>query len=160
MLIRRCKIFLLLIIALFFTLVVFNNITDYNTNYVFVQHVISMDTVLPESATKWRAITNETFSTFFFWSIISWEALSGIICWLGVIRLFKYRNDANLFNAHKGVAVLGLTLGVALYTFGFMVIGAEWFQMWQSSHWNGQMGASNFINMIGLILIIMLIKDK
>ena len=41
-----------------------------------------------------------------------------------------------------------------------MVIGAEWFQMWQSSHWNGQMGASNFINMIGLILIIMLIKDK
>jgi hypothetical protein len=34
-------------IALFASLVAFGNITDYGTNWAFVQHVLSMDTVFP-----------------------------------------------------------------------------------------------------------------
>ena len=160
MLIRHCKIFLVLIMAIFFTLVVFNNTFDYHTNYVFVQHVVTMDTIFPDSNTKWRALTNESLATLFYWGIISWEALSGIVCWLAAIKLFQYRNDAIQFAKNKSIAVLGLTLGLALYAFGFIVVGAEWFQMWQSAQWNGQVGASVFINMIGLILLVILAKDE
>src|SRR5215211_6759756 len=52
------KIVLVGAIALFASLVAFGNLTDYNTNFVFVQHVLSMDTVFPFSTIKYRAITS------------------------------------------------------------------------------------------------------
>lgn len=39
----------------------------------------------------------------------------------------------------------GLTLGFTLWFAGFMIVGAEWFQMWQSTTWNGQQAAFRFI---------------
>jgi Predicted small integral membrane protein (DUF2165) len=39
-------------------LVAFDNITDYGTNYLFVQHVMSMDTTFPGNALMYRSITN------------------------------------------------------------------------------------------------------
>jgi predicted small integral membrane protein len=48
-LIRCSKILLVASVALFTTLVVFNNITDYGSNYAFVEHVLRMDTVFPNN---------------------------------------------------------------------------------------------------------------
>jgi predicted small integral membrane protein len=45
--VRLCKISLLTAIAFFFTFVVFNNITDFDSNYQFVQHVLMMDSTFP-----------------------------------------------------------------------------------------------------------------
>src|SRR5215211_3016118 len=56
--IRAAKIVLVAAIALFASLVAFGNLTDYNTNFVFVQHVLSMDTVFPFSTITYRAITS------------------------------------------------------------------------------------------------------
>ena len=55
--IRAAKAALVAAIALFASLVAFGNVTDYNTNFVFVQHVLSMDTIFPFSTIKYRAIT-------------------------------------------------------------------------------------------------------
>ena len=63
MLIRHCKIVLVAIIAAFFTLAAFRNITDYLTNYTFIQHVLSMDSVFPDSRTVWRAISSPVLQT-------------------------------------------------------------------------------------------------
>jgi predicted small integral membrane protein len=41
---RYAKIVMSACLAAFCLLVVFGNITDYGTNYLFVQHVMSMDT--------------------------------------------------------------------------------------------------------------------
>ena len=49
--------------------------------------------------------------------------------------------------------------GFALWFFGFMVVGGEWFQMWQSQTWNGQEAAFRFIGCIGLVLIFLAQKD-
>ena len=35
-----------------------NNLTDYNSNFALVQHVLSMDTTFPDSTLRWRAVTN------------------------------------------------------------------------------------------------------
>ena len=56
--IRAAKIAMIAAIALFATLVAFGNITDYSTNFVFVQHVLSMDSMFPFSTIKYRAITS------------------------------------------------------------------------------------------------------
>src|SRR5687767_5105063 len=44
---RYAKIVMSLVLAAFCLLVAFDNITDYGTNYLFVQHVMSMDTTFP-----------------------------------------------------------------------------------------------------------------
>ncbi len=40
------------------------------------------------------------------------------------------------FNHLKGTSILGLSLGLLLMVFGFMVVGGEWFFMWQSEKWH------------------------
>ena len=57
-------------------------------------------------------------------------------------------------------AVAGLVLGMALWFFGFLTAGGEWFQMWQSKTWNGQEAAFRFIVTIGLVLIFLVQHDE
>ena len=45
--IRLAKIAMVAGLGLYALLVVFGNITDYGSNFAFVQHVLSMDTTLP-----------------------------------------------------------------------------------------------------------------
>jgi predicted small integral membrane protein len=144
--------------ALFFTLVAFGNITDYGSNWLFVQHVLSMDTTFPDSSLHWRAITNPTLQSIGYWAIIAWELLTAAVLWIGVVGLIRARSAPDFMRA-KQPAVLGLTMGFILYAAGFVDIGGEWFAMWQSQIWNGQEKAFEFLTMISAILIILLIPE-
>ena len=57
-------------------------------------------------------------------------------------------------------AVVGLGIALALYLIGFMVIGAEWFAMWQSQRWDGRQPAFRILMCIGIIILIVLQDDK
>ena len=48
---------------------------------------------------------------------------------------------------------LAATMGFLVWFLGFMVIGGEWFAMWQSSTWNGQDAAFKFYITILAVLI-------
>lgn len=160
MLVRSAKVLLVLLIGLFSLLVGIDNIIDYGTNYAFVQHVMSMDTVFPSSTLRWRAMTSPALYHIAYALIIAAELLAGVLCVLGARRLWEARiARAEDFNAAKDVAVAGLVTGFALWFFGFMTIGGEWFQMWQSQTWNGQQAAFRFIACIGLVLIFLNQKD-
>ena len=57
MAIAALRSFLLLTaIALWLALVAFGNITDYGSNWVFVQHVLAMDSIFPGASIHYRAI--------------------------------------------------------------------------------------------------------
>ncbi|QPC41724.1 DUF2165 domain-containing protein [Kaustia mangrovi] len=160
MTIRLSKALLVLLIGLFALLVGANNIVDYESNFAFVQHVLSMDTTFPDNALMWRAITDETVHHAAYWLIIIGELVTGGLCVLGALALLAAsRSDADRFNAAKRLAVCGLTLGFALWFFGFMTVGAEWFLMWQSQTWNGQQAAFRFIVCIGLVLVYLNARD-
>jgi predicted small integral membrane protein len=73
---RWAKILLLATIALFFTLVAFTNVTDFDTNYQFVRHVLAMDTTFPDSHTTWRAIHSPAIHLAFYIVIILWETVA------------------------------------------------------------------------------------
>ena len=71
---RVAKIAIVAAVAAFATLVAFDNITDYGTNFVFVQHVLSMDTIFPSSTIGYRAITSPALHHAAYALIIAAEA--------------------------------------------------------------------------------------
>jgi predicted small integral membrane protein len=159
--IRAAKIIAVGAIALFASLVAFGNITDYNTNLAFVQHVLSMDTIFPFSTIKYRAITDPTLQRAAYGLIIATEAAVAVLCWIGVAFLVRHiRAEARAFNRAKMFAVLGLTLGFLLWQVGFMSIGGEWFGMWQSQQWNGVPSAFRFVMVIIAVLIFVVLPDQ
>lgn len=156
MLICLCKTALVAMMALFFIVVVFGNLTDYETNATFVEHVLAMDTIFPESTLKWRAITDPHLVTLAYWAIIGWEILTAAILSVAALRLAAAARDHDRFLAAKPWGVLGLTFGLLLYGFGITIVGGEWFAMWQSKIWNGLDSAARFIVLDGLVLLILL----
>jgi predicted small integral membrane protein len=158
--IRAAKIVLVAAIALFASLVAFGNVTDYDTNFVFVQHVLSMDTIFPSSTIKYRAITAPALHHAAYAAIIATEAAVAVLCWIGAHALWRrLRADAAGFNGAKTFAVAGLTLGFLLWQVGFMSIGGEWFAMWQSQQWNGVPSAFRFVVVILGVLIFVAMPD-
>lgn len=157
MLIRLCKIAMLLGLALFAALVTFNNIVDYGSNFAFVQHVMSMDTTFEGNALMGRAITTEWMWHAGYWLIIAGEGLTALLLAGGAAALFGKRHEAGpVFAAAKGWAVLGATTGFMVWFVGFMAIGAEWFLMWQSEIWNGQQPAFRFyLTLLAVIIFVM-----
>jgi predicted small integral membrane protein len=157
--VRSCKVALVAAIALFFTLVVYNNATDYGSNWQFVQHVLSMDTTFPDSGLHWRAIVNTSLQKTAYWMIIATEAVTAALLWMGAIRLLTAVGTAD-FGQAKILAAAGLTIGLMLYVVGFIAIGGEWFAMWQSQIWNGQQKAFDFVALISAVLIVLLLPEN
>jgi predicted small integral membrane protein len=158
--IRAAKTIAVAAIALFASLVAFGNITDYNTNFAFVQHVLSMDTIFPFSTIRYRAITDPTLHRAAYALIIATEAAVAVLCWIGTTMLARYiRGPAQAFNRAKTFPVVGLTLGFLLWQVGFMSIGGEWFGMWQSQQWNGVPSAFRFVMVILAVLIFVVLPD-
>jgi predicted small integral membrane protein len=157
---RATKVALVGAIALFATTVTFGNLTDYNTNFVFVEHVLSMDTIYPFSTIKYRAITDPVLHHAAYAVIIAVEATVAVLCWIGSIMLARQlRADAELFNKAKTFAILGLALGFLLWQVGFMSIAGEWFGMWQSQQWNGVPSAFRIVTTIIAVLILVAMPD-
>jgi predicted small integral membrane protein len=156
MTIRLCKTALVAMMALFFAVVVFGNLTDYQTNASFVEHVLAMDTIFPDSTLKWRAVTDKQLVTLAYWAIIGWEILTAAILSVAAVRLALACRDQHRFLAAKPLGTLGLSFGLLLYGFGITIIGGEWFAMWQSKVWNGLDSAARFILLDGLVLLILL----
>jgi predicted small integral membrane protein len=158
--IRAAKIAMVAAIALFATLVSFGNLTDYWTNFAFVRHVLSMDSIFPKSEIGYRAITSPVLHHLAYALIIAAETLTAVLCWIGAITLLRaLRAGAAAFQRAKTFAVLGLTLGFLLWQSGFVTIGGEWFGMWQSQQWNGVPSAFRFVMVILGVLIFVVLRD-
>ena len=160
MILRICKAALVAAVAFFVTLVVFNNLTDYFSNYHFVEHVLSMDTTFPGNNGMWRAIRSADADTVFYWTIICWEIATALLCWWGTVDLLRVlKGDSAVFNRAKNIAIAGLTLSLLQWFVAFISVGGEWFLMWQSKIWNGQDAAFRMFTSIGIILIVLIIPD-
>ncbi|AEC18879.1 hypothetical protein PT7_0339 [Pusillimonas sp. T7-7] len=161
MIIRYSKILLVAAIAFFASLVAFGNITDYSSNFAFVQHVLLMDTILPNATIHYRAIQLPALHHAAYLFIIALETLTAVLCWLGAWRLLRLaKSSAHDFNRGKSMAIAGLTLGFLVWQVGFMSVGGEWFGMWMSEHWNGVPSAFRFFVTIILVLIYLVQPDS
>jgi predicted small integral membrane protein len=159
--IRVAKAALVAAVALLASLVSFGNLTDYGTNFAFVQHVLSMDTIYPFSTIRYRAITDPALHHVAYAVIIAAEVIIAMLCWVGAIVLVRrLRSDAVVFNRAKIFAIVGLAGGFLLWQVGFMSIAGEWFGMWQSQQWNGLPSAFRFLMTFVAVLIFVAMPDQ
>lgn len=161
MLTRISKLLLLAGVAFFYTLVVFNNLTDYGSNAQFVRHVLLMDTTLPGNGGLWRAISSPAVDRIFYSTIIAWEFITCVLLWWGLARLARaLRQPAAAFNAAKALPIVALTLSLLMWLVAFLDIGGEWFLMWQSRVWNGQEKAFMEFAVVGIVMLLLLQPDS
>jgi predicted small integral membrane protein len=161
MTLRIAKILLIASVAFFYTLIVFNNCTDYGSNYQLVHHVLLMDTTFPGNHGMWRAIHPIWIQKMFYDGIIVWEALTMVLCWAASIRMLQALNlPPQGFHMAKRVAIVGLVVGLLMWLVAFLSVGAEWFLMWQSREWNGQEAAFRMFAVIGLVLLLVALPEQ
>lgn len=150
--------FVVLAVGLFALFVFLGNLLDYNSNYEYVKHVLSMDTTFEGNNLMWRAITTEGLQTAAYWGIITVEGLIaafGLIA--GVRMLTKLKKPYEQFVRAKTLGYYAFMLGFLLWFVGFIVIGSEWFAMWQSEIWNGKQTAMDITEVLGIFLVVFML---
>jgi predicted small integral membrane protein len=158
---RAIKCALVFGVAIFYSLVVFNNITDYGSNYEFVRHVMMMDSTFLGNRGMWRAIHAPLLHTAFYLSIITWEAITMLLCWWGGLRMAQALGGTSAeFHQAKRVSVAALTLGLLMWLVAFLAVGGEWFLMWQSKIWNGQDASFRMFTVVGIVLLLVAQPDS
>jgi len=161
MTLRAAKMLLVFAVAFFYSFVVLNNLTDYNSNYQFIRHVLMMDSTFPGNHGMWRALNSPVLHTVFYLSIISWEIVTMLLCWWGGLRLAQaLRGTPAAFHQAKRVAISALTLSLLMWLVAFLSVGGEWFLMWQSKTWNGQDPAFRMFTVVGIILLFLAQPDS
>ena len=122
-----------LMVASYYLVVAFDNITNPTnpnaSNWPFVQGVLSGDGVPADSGFQWRFIDATWFQVLSYIGIITGETLTGIALLIGGI------------------------LGLAVFFFGFIVVGGNWFIMYLNSKWNGLEPAFQNSVMTGIMLM-------
>ncbi len=151
---RLAKIVMCLVLGLFCLVVTFDNITDYTTNYVFVQHVLDMDTTFPGNELMYRSINDPLIWKISYAAIIAAEGMTGHSVPRRRVHMSAgCGRQPSIFNRAKTFAIAGALVAFLVWFFGFMVVAGEWFAMWQSSKWNGQDAAFRFYMAVLGVLI-------
>jgi predicted small integral membrane protein len=136
---RLIKILFGASIGLYMSIVCFNNITDYDSNFQFVRMVSRMTDVFSKEKTGWRSINSDILHHIMYLFIIAWELTIAILSITGIFKMINMlKAGATEFNQSKKLLTTGLSFGVVLWFGMFITIGGEWFLMWQSKNWNGQ----------------------
>jgi predicted small integral membrane protein len=160
MTLRAAKTALVFGVALYYLLVVFNNLTDYESNYQFIRHVLMMDSTFPGNHGMWRALSAPLWHTIFYISMIAWECASMLLCGWGGVRMARaLRDPAAAFSKAKNLVIAALTLSLLMWLVALLDVGGEWFLMWQSTTWNGQEAAFRMFTVVGIVLLLIAVPE-
>ncbi len=158
---KRSGVFFAVLGSGLLTLIIaFSNLTDYSTNFEFVKHVLSMDSIFENSTVKYRSITNNTIHHLSYLFIIMLEITMAYFFITSAVQMYlQMKNSKEQFNLAKKNAYIGVSLGILLWFIGFTVIGGEWFSMWQSNDWNGLEVANRIVSFFMLTYLALVIVD-
>ena len=145
------KVALVGAVAAYMTLVAVGNVVDSGANFAYVQHVFSMDTVLPYNTQKWRALTHPDVWKHGYVIILVYQLISAAWLLWATVRL--QRSSDKDWIANRTFASGALVFTLLLWLVPFVTVGGEWFQMWQSADWNGLDTAGRNFTMQGIILL-------
>lgn len=135
--------------------IAFTNITDYGTNQAFVIHVLAMDTTFKSPNTMWRAITSTGLANAAYIAIIAWETIAAVVLITAFVAWLRGRTTGA-----RRLSIIGWLMWVLLFGLGFIVIGGEWFEMWESSKWNGLQPALQNLIIASVALILTALVER
>lgn len=157
---RLLQAFTVFITGVFAFFVFLGNLMDYDSNYQFVKHVLSMDTTFEGNALMWRAITEPWIWTVGYIGIIIAEGLVALLGIVGGILLFARRDaDIHTYDKTRAWGYGAYALGFAIWFVGFVVIGSEWFAMWQSDIWNGKDTAMGIVTLFAGFSVLLAMNE-
>ncbi|WP_432218652.1 DUF2165 family protein [Pseudomonas kribbensis] len=156
-LIRRSKVAIVFMVGMLGAMIVFSNATDYDSNYIYLGHILSMDTT--GSHLMYRSINSEMMHHRIYWMIMTLETIFTSACLLGGYQLAKNINASDeQFHEAKKYAVLGILVALFVYYFCLQVIGNEWFDMDRSKDWNAMKWAQSIVDFLLPALIFLVMK--
>ncbi|MFA8298974.1 MAG: DUF2165 family protein [Hyphomicrobiales bacterium] len=120
-------------LALYFSLIVFNNLADYNSNFLSVKGILDMSEVIKDSI-AWRSIESPYIHHTFYILIIIFEFIIAVLYWIGfidMIRTFR-RSWIERPSAFKWVSASSFIV-LLIFLLGFVVIGGEFFLSYRSA---------------------------
>lgn len=150
---RYAKLLYVFAVGALGALVAIDNLIDYGANFEYTVVILSMQETFPDNPARWRAIDSPWLQHAGFLTIVLTEALIGLFGLWGAVDLWRNRHDDRAFHAAKAKGAIALTLGVALWFVGFLVVAGEWFMMWQTGDYNAQQSAFRFAVLCALGLI-------
>lgn len=125
---RLAKTVMVGALGTFGLIVALNNVTDYNSNFQFVRHVLSMDTTFRGNSLMWRAIPQPVLWHLFYGLIILGEALTGLL-----FAIAAYQMSARLwapedaFKTAKKFVPAATALGFLIWFLVFLWWGPNGF---------------------------------
>lgn len=147
-----------LMVAAYYLMVAFDNITNPTnpnaSNWPFVQGVLSGDGVPADSGFQWRFIDATWFQALSYIGVMVGETLAGVTLLIGGILGLRRSGSCPRWGNTQKWTYVGGTIGLAVFFFGFMVVGGNWFIMYLNSKWNGLEPAFQNSAMTGIMLIL------
>lgn len=131
----------ILMVAAYYLVVGFDNITNPTnpnaSNWPFVKGVLSGDGVPADSGFEWRFIDATWFQAISYIAVMTLETITGILLLIAGILGLRASASSERWNHAQKLTFVGGFLGLAVFFFGFMVVGGNWFIMYLNSKWNG-----------------------
>ncbi|VEF08886.1 small integral membrane protein [Pseudomonas fluorescens] len=158
-LIRYSKVILMAYISFFGLLVMFQNFTDYESNYAYVAHILSMDTTDGGENLMYRAIDSPMIHHRIYWFIITMEVIYTVLCLIGTYQLYRCVNaSAEVFHEAKKFSIMGILAAIFIYYVCLQTVGVEWFDMDTSQSWNAKDWARDIVDFIFPAMIYLTLK--
>ncbi|HWT69015.1 MAG TPA: DUF2165 family protein [Pseudomonas sp.] len=160
--IRRSKILVVLMAALFGLMTLTNNFTDYAAYSEYIGRIISMSDTEGNDSRRYRAISSSLFHHRFYWAIITLEIIFTFSFLVGTYHLLrKLSAPRSEFHEAKKFAIIGFSTALFVYQTLYVIILNEWFDMEYSAQRNAFDWARSNIEYMFLGLIYLLVaKDN
>lgn len=161
-LVRRSKLLVVLMAALFGITTLINNVTDYTAYAEYIGRIISMSDTVGNESRRYRAISSSLFHHRFYWAIITFETIFTCCYIIGSYQLFrKLEASRSEFHEAKKFAITGFTTGIFVYQTLYIIILNEWFDLEYSKQANAFEWAQTNIEYMFLGMIYLLVvKDS
>jgi predicted small integral membrane protein len=159
--IRRSKILIVLLAAMFGIMTLINNFTDYAAYSDYIGRIISMSDTQGNDSRRYRAVTATLFHHRFYWAIITLEIIFTFSFIIGTYHLSrKLTAPRDEFHEAKKFAIIGFSTALFVYQALYVIILNEWFDMEYSAQRNAFEWARTNIEYMFLALIYLLVaKD-
>ena len=128
--VRRSKLLVVFMAALFGATTLINNITDYTAYAEYIGRIISMSDTVGNDSRRYRAISSPLFHHRFYWALISLETIFTCSCIVGTYQLYR-KLDAPLreFHEAKKFAISGFITAIFTYQTFYNIILNDWFDL-------------------------------
>jgi predicted small integral membrane protein len=153
---RFTKVALVVAAALIFSLIIFDSLTNFDSNYLFFSHDLVKDVGLPGGQGMWSAMDLQLGHNAVTIGIFLWQFLTLALCWWGALRLANaLGRSPGEFQRAKGIAKVGLTLGLLMWLVAIVGTQNEWSAMWRLRSWSGHGGTFAMFVLFAIALMLL-----